>query len=126
MSIFDLGPTVLKGGLAGFDESRQMDFREKVLDLRPGNLLIFREKVLDLRPKSVGAVKTREGFSRKNIVAVSFFSKLFYTPIFLIHVHVFSIKRNHSSMNIFSIYIHTCPVNIHCHFNCTDRFRAET
>ena len=25
MSCFDLDPTVLKGGLAGFDESRQMD-----------------------------------------------------------------------------------------------------
>ena len=35
---------------------------------------------------------TREGFLRKNIVAVSFFSKLRYTPIFLIHVHIFSIK----------------------------------
>ena len=24
-------------------------------------------------------------------------------------------------MNIFSIYIcYTCPLNIHCHFNCTD------
>ena len=21
-------------------------------------------------------------------------------------------------MNIYSIYIYTCPVNIHCHFNC--------
>ena len=37
-------------------------------------------------------VITREGFLRKNIVAVSFFSKLCYTPIFLIHVHIFSIK----------------------------------
>ena len=35
---------------------------------------------------------TREGFLRKNIVAVSFFSKMCYTPIFLIHVHIFSIK----------------------------------
>ena len=28
-------------------------------------------------------------------------------------------------MAIFSIYIHTCPVNIHCHFKCIDRFRPE-
>ena len=35
---------------------------------------------------------TREGFLRKNIVAVSFFSKLCYTPVFLIHVHIFFIK----------------------------------
>ena len=31
--------------------------------------------------------ETREGFSRKNIVAVSFFSKPCYTPIFLIYFH---------------------------------------
>ena len=35
---------------------------------------------------------TREGFLRKNIVAVSFFQNYCYTPIFLIHVHIFSIK----------------------------------
>ena len=46
------------------------------------------------------------------------FSKLCYTPIFLIPI--FSIKLNLSSMNIFSINIYTCPVNIHCYFNCTD------
>ena len=66
--------------------------------------------------------QTREGFLRKNIVVVSFFQNC-AIPIFLIHLQIFSIKRNHLSMNIFSIYIHTCPVNIHCHFNYTDRFR---
>ena len=30
---------------------------------------------------------TREGFLRKNIVAVSYFSKPCYTPIFLIYFH---------------------------------------
>ena len=30
-------------------------------------------------------ITTREGFFKKNIVAVSFFSKLCYTPIFLIY-----------------------------------------
>ena len=34
-------------------------------------------------------ILTREGFLSKNIVAVSFFSKLCYTPI---HVHIFSIN----------------------------------
>ena len=24
-------------------------------------------------------------------------------------------------MNIFSTYIYTCPINIHCYSNCTDR-----
>ena len=38
------------------------------------------------------SVIIREGFLRKNIVAVSFFLKLCHTPIFLIHVHIFSIK----------------------------------
>ena len=33
---------------------------------------------------------TREGFLRKNIVAVSFFQN--YTPVFLIHVHIFFVK----------------------------------
>ena len=52
----------------------------------------------------VTVYKTRKGFLRKNIVAVSFFSKL-YTNI-LIHILI-------SSMNI---YIYTCSVKIHCHY----------
>ena len=32
-------------------------------------------------------------------------------------------SRSSIRMNICSIYIYTCPVNMHCHFNCTDRFR---
>ena len=68
---------------------------------------------------------TRKGFFKKKHSCGFSFSKLCHTPIFLIHVNIFSIKWNHSSMTIFSIYIHTCPVNIHCHFNCTDWFRAE-
>ena len=59
-------------------------FREKVLDLRPGNILIFREKVLDLRPKSVCAVEmsmyvhwTRININRKDVHAslISFHRK---------------------------------------------------
>ena len=26
--------------------------------------------------------------------------------------------KKHSSVNFFSIYIYTCPVNTHYHFNC--------
>ena len=65
--------------------------------------------------------RTREGFFKKKHSCGFIFSKLCYTPIFLIHI--FSIKINHLSMNIFSINIYTCPVNMHCHFNCTVRFR---
>ena len=57
--------------------------------------------------------KTREVFLKK-----IHSSKLCYTVIFLIHI--FHINSNHSSMNIFSIYIYASPVNIHCHFDSTD------
>ena len=48
---------------------------------------------------------------------------LYYTPIFLIHI--FSINRNHSSTNTFSIYIYACPVNLHSHLDWSDRFRPD-
>ena len=62
-------------------------------------------------------ILTKEGFLRKNIVALSFFFKT------VLYTHILNTYL--SSMNIFSIYIYTCPVNIHCYFNCTDQFRPE-
>ena len=62
-------------------------------------------------------IKLEKAFLRKNIVAVSFYTHILN--------NISSINGNHSSMNIFSIYIYTCPVNIHCNFNSTDSFRTE-
>ena len=78
-------------------------------DIAQGMQLQLDKIIVDNKLEKVFKKKHSSGF---------IFSKLCYTPIFLIHI--FSIKINHSSMNIFSINIYTCPVNIHSHFKCTD------
>ena len=59
-----------------------------------------------------GKRSTREGFLRTNIVVVSFFSKLCYTPIFLIHIFPI-IEIIQACMNIFSIYIYASSSEEH-------------
>ena len=68
-------------------------------------------------------VQREKVFKKNHSCRFILFSKLCYAPIFFIHL--FSNNLNHSSLNIFSIYIYTCPVNVQCHFNSTDGFRRE-
>ena len=62
----------------------------------------FQYKVY-LYPHKSNIMTTRKGFLRKNIVAVSFFSKLCCTPIFRIHILISSmniIKKVKKSKNV--------------------------
>ena len=62
---------------------------------------------------------TREGFLKNNIVAVSFVFKIFlYTS--MLNTYLFPSIEIIQAYTSFSIYIYASPVNIHCHFKCTD------